>query len=241
MKAAVVDEVPVSITVNGSAVLQSTCTPELLEAFAIGRVLAEGYLVDRGNIHGVTVSGTDHVRTVALELALPAAQAGEAERRHRAQHGCGILYYLDCAPETIRRPWAAETPDLSVFVPLYTQLFGAADALRESGGMHSAALSDGSSLHHTVHDVGRHNAVDKSIGLAVQAGDELSSFGLLLTSRISGEIALKAARAGIGWVASRSIPTSLALRIARVANIPLIGRAAGTEAFVHEPTPPSVA
>ena len=241
MKAAVVDEVPVAITVNGNAVLQATCSPDLLEAFAVGRLLAEGYLTERSNIHGITVSGSDHVRTIALELALPAAQAGEGERRHRAQHACGILYYLDCAPETIRRPWMAQTPELGLFTQLYTQLFAAADELRETGGMHSAALFNGSALVHTVHDVGRHSAVDKTIGLALQAGDELSGFGLLLTSRISGEIAVKAARAGIGWVASRSIPTSLALRVARLANLPLIGRAAGKDAFVHEPTPPSVA
>src|SRR5262245_7179195 len=222
MRGGVVEETPVAITVNGHPVLQTTCTPSLLEAFAAGRLLAEGYVHERTDVRAITVEGGDHLRTIRVELALPAAQAGEGERRHRAQHGCGILYYLDCAPETIRRPWMAQTPELGLFTPLFAQLFAAADELRETGGMHSAALYDGSSLVHTVHDVGRHSAVDKTIGLAVQAGAELSGFGLLLTSRISGEIAVKAARAGIGWVASRSIPTSLALRVARPANLPLI-------------------
>jgi FdhD protein len=240
MKALVVEEVPVTVTVNGLAVIQGTCSPAQLEAFAVGRLMAEGYVSDHEDVHSVNVTGSEQARTIAVELPLPAAQAGEGERRHRAQHGCGILYYLDCAPDTIRRPWPADLPDLKVFADLFPQLFASAEDLRETGGMHSAALYDGTSLIHVVHDVGRHNAVDKTIGLAVLANGT-SGFGLVVTSRISGEIALKAARARLGWVASRSIPTSLAVRIARAANLPLIGRAPGKDAFVHEPTPPSVA
>jgi FdhD protein len=241
MKATIVEEIPVTVTVNGRSVLQTTCSPEHLEAFAIGRLSSEGYVLDREVVHSVTVTGSEHVRTIAVELPLPAAQAGDAERRHRGQHGCGILYYLDCAPETIRRPWPSEPPELPLFADLFAQLYSAEHELPETGGMHSAALTSEATLAYVAHDVGRHNAVDKVIGLALLAGDELTQFGLVLTARISGEIALKAARARLAWVASRSIPTSLALRIARNANLSLIGRAPGKDAVVHEPTPPSVA
>ncbi len=241
MKGAVVDEIPVTISVNGQSVLNGTCSPDLLEAYAVGRLLAEGYIADRDDVHAVSVEGAEHARSILVELPLPAAQAGEGERRHRAQHGCGILYYVECSPESIRRPWTGELPELSIFPSLYQQLFAAAEVHRDTGGMHSAALAKGGSVLHVAHDVGRHNAVDKSIGQAVLAGLDPTDTGLLLTSRISGEIALKAARAGVAWVASRSIPTTLALRIARFANLPLVGRAPGKDAYVHEPTPPSVA
>jgi FdhD protein len=241
MRALVVEEIPVTITVNGLAVVHGTCTPEQLEAFAVGRLMSEGYVSDHDDVRSISVTGSEQARTIAVELPLPAAQAGEGERRHRAQHGCGILYYLDCAPDAIRRPWPADLPELSIFSELFSELFASGNDLRETGGVHSAALYDGASLIHAVHDVGRHNAVDKTIGLAILADQTTSGFGLLVTSRISGEIALKAARAHIAWVASRSIPTSLAVRIARAANLPLIGRAPGKDAFVHEPTPPSVA
>jgi FdhD protein len=241
MKGAVVEEIPASITVNGTTVLHGTCSPKQLDAYAAGRLLAEGYLTQRDDIHSIVVQGSDHARTIAVELPLPAAQAGEGERRHRVQHACGLLYYLECAPETLRRAWTAPVPELSAFPELYRQLFASGDEHHETGGMHSASLSDGSSTLYHAHDVGRHNAVDKAIGLAVLSGDNLSDYGLLVTSRISGEIALKAARAGLGWVASRSIPTSLAMRIAQAANFPLISRAPSKEAFVHTPTPPSVA
>ena len=241
MKGGVVQEVPVTITVNGNAVLQTTCSPEQLEAFAVGRLMAEGYVTDRDDIVAVNAGGNEQARTIAVELPLPAAQAGEAERRHRHQHGCGILYFLDCAPESLRRPWMNEAPSVEVFPALYQQLFASGEDYKEIGGMHSAALSNGSSFVHVAHDVGRHNAVDKAIGLAILADEDLTRHGLLLTSRISGEIALKAARAGLVWVASRSIPTTLALRIAQAASVPLVGRAPNKDAFIHNPVPPSVA
>jgi FdhD protein len=241
MKGASVEETPVFITVNGQAVLQTTCSPTLLEAFAAGRLLAEGYVHERDDLRSIIVEGNDNERRIKVELPLPAAQAGEGERRHRTQHACGILYYLECAPETLRRPWPGEAPDVSVFPNLYEELFASAADYRETGGMHSASLSDGRSTFFHAHDVGRHNAADKSIGLGLIAGEDLSRVGLLLTSRISGEIALKAARAGLAWVASRSIPTTLALRIAAAASLPLVGRAPGKDAYTHNPTPPSVA
>jgi FdhD protein len=241
VKGAIVEEIPTTVTVNGSIVLNGTCSPALLEAYAAGRLRAEGYLTDRDDLHSVVVMGSDSARTIVVELPLPAAQAGEGERRHRTQHACGLLYFLECAPDTLRRPWRSEVPELSAFPELYRQLFASAEEHHDTGGMHSAALSDGSATLYHAHDVGRHNAVDKAIGLAILAGDDLSEYGLLVTSRISGEIAVKAARAGLGWVASRSIPTSLALRIAQAATLPLISRAPGRDAFVHSPTPPSVA
>ena len=235
MKGATVDEQAVSIQVNGQLVAIATCTPEKLDAFAVGRLVCEGYIKTRADVLDLRVNARQNNSIVEVELALPAAQAGEGERRHRGQHGCGILYYLDCAPESLKREWIADAPPLETFPDLYRQLFEAGETHRDTGGMHSAALTDGGRLLHHADDVGRHNAVDKVIGAAVLAGEDSNTYGLLLTSRISGEIALKGARAGVRWIASRSIPTTLALRIASSASLPLIGRAPGKDAHVHQP------
>jgi FdhD protein len=80
--------------------------------------------------------------------------------------------------------------------------------------------------------VGRHNGADKAIGGALLAGSALRGLGLMTSARISGEIAEKAARAGLAWVASRSVPTTMAVEIASAAGIPLIARAAARDARV---------
>jgi FdhD protein len=52
---------------------------------------------------------------------------------------------------------------------------------------------------------------------------------LLVTGRISGELAFKAARAQLSVVATPSVPSSLAVEIAHAAGMALIGRAVSGE------------
>src|SRR2546430_16980440 len=63
-------------------------------------------------------------------------------------------------------------------------------------------------------DIGRHNAVDKVVGAAVIARVPITGRGLLVTGRISAELAYKAAGAGPAWVAPPSGPSTLAGAIA---------------------------
>jgi formate dehydrogenase accessory protein FdhD len=90
-----------------------------------------------------------------------------------------------------------------------------------------------------VHDVSRHNAVDKTLGGALMAGTPPDPLGLVLTGRITGEIALKAARAGVSWIASRSIATTLAVALAERAGLSMIGRAVSGAPVLYSVQPPA--
>ncbi len=83
--------------------------------------------------------------------------------------------------------------------------------------------------------IGRHNAVDKVVGAAVIARVPIAGRGLLVTGRISAELAYKAARAGLAWVATPSVPSTLAVTIARRTGIVLVGRAVSGTPHVHRP------
>src|SRR5207247_9618888 len=99
----------------------------------------------------------------------------------------------------------------------------------------AAALTDGDSLVFHAEDIGRHNAVDKVIGAAVIARTPIAGRGLLVTGRISAELAFKAARAGVAYVATPSVPSTLALTIGRQAGMVLIGRAVSGTPHLHRP------
>ena len=71
-------------------------------------------------------------------------------------------------------------------------------------------------------DVGRHNAMDKSIG-ALFLGNKLSDIYLaVVSSRISFEIIQKAARASIPILISLSHPTSMAVELGLKLNMTLV-------------------
>ncbi len=158
------------------------------------------------------------------------------ERTPVLASGCGaVSVFLADTSTAPARPPTSAPPPLDVLRPLFKELFSLGTRYRHTGGIHAAALTDGRQLLHHAEDIGRHNAVDKVIGAALLAGRSVQRHGLLVTGRISAELAFKAARAGMAWIATPSVPSTLAARIASRAGVFLVGRAVSGHPHLHHP------
>jgi FdhD protein len=232
---AAVEEVTVWLEVNRRPAVTWMCTPDQLEELAVGWLHGEGYIHNVGELLALRPCATD----LGFWAEVPAERVAEVakdDRRRVLASGCGAVSVALADPESLRRTSPrGEPPETSTMRALFKDLFGRGSRYHETGGIHAAALTDGVTLVSHAEDVGRHNAVDKVIGAALLQRRDPTGLGLLVTGRISAELAFKGARAGLAWLATVSVPTTLAVTIARRAGVVLVGRAVSGHAQLHRP------
>ncbi len=235
---AAVEEVPVWLEVNGTPLVTWMCTPDLLEELAVGWLAGEGYIESVDDVH---------LRPCATDLGFWATVPAERFEAVRAEgrrpvlaSGCGaVATWLALDGRTDGRTDGRSTsppPEPEILRALFKALFARGDRYKDTGGIHAAALTDGAELLTHAEDIGRHNAVDKVIGASLLARRRVEGLGLLVTGRISAELAWKGARAGIAWVATPSVPSTLALEIAGRHGMTLVGRAVSGSPHLHPPS-----
>lgn len=104
------------------------------------------------------------------------------------------------------------------------RLFAAQQVFAETGATHAAALFDAACGQLAfAEDVGRHNALDKTIGALARAGRLPEARFAVLSSRLSLEIAQKAAAVGLELLAGVSAATAPAARLAEGCGMTLVG------------------
>lgn len=225
---AVVVETPVALLCNGESFAVMMATPCDLEDFALGFAISEGVVVEPDEFRLVDVVRTE--AGIALHAAIPQSRHDALQRRRTlaGRSGCGLCG-IESLQDALRPvPRVAEPQSVS---PAHIQ--AALEALSDqqplnarSGGVHAAGFAYAGGLL-VREDVGRHNALDKTIGAMLREGLDPAQGFLVITSRASYEIVYKTAVAGIGVVVAISAPTDLAIRTAQAAGITLAAFARG--------------
>lgn len=233
------EETPVAIVHDGSTTAVMMASPADLEDFALGFSLSEGVIETPDDVRGMeVVAGGDGVE-VRMWLARAQSTRLAARRRRLAgPTGCGLCG-VESLAEAVRppRPIAGGGPVVrpDELLRAMRALEGRQPLGQATRAVHAAALWRDGRLVAVREDVGRHNALDKLIGAAARQGERAASGVLLLTSRVSVEMVQKAAVLGAPILCAISAPTALAVRMAAMAQLTLVGvaRADGLEIFTH--------
>jgi FdhD protein len=229
-------EEPLEIRVDGRALAVTMRTPGDDFDLTIGFLVTEGLLAGADDVTtlmhctdtGDDGSPTFNVVDVQLQPGVSIPDVG-LQRSFATTSSCGVCGKTSIEAVRVRSPYDL-TADATTVSPQV--LAGLPDALREhqkvfdrTGGLHAAGLfTTGGELLAVREDVGRHNAVDKIVGWAArQHRLPLSGSVLMVSGRISFELAQKSLMAGIPVLAAVSAPSSLAIDLAQESGLTLVG------------------
>ncbi|MGI5446334.1 formate dehydrogenase accessory sulfurtransferase FdhD [Streptomyces sp. CA-243310] len=242
-----VAEEPLEIRLNGKPLAITMRTPGDDFALAVGFLVSEGVLARDSDVQAVTYcegatadgSNTYNVVNVQLAAGVPVPDI-TLERNVYTTSSCGLCgkASLDAVRTASRFPGIDADPvrvSAELLSLLPDRLRAAQKVFDRTGGLHAAGLfSAEGELLDLREDVGRHNAVDKIVGRALQAGRlPLSGSVLLVSGRASFELAQKAVMAGIPVLAAVSAPSSLAVDLAVETGLTLVGFLRGPDMNIY--------
>jgi FdhD protein len=223
-------EEPLEIRLDGHAFVVTMRTPGADLDLAAGFLLSEQIVRAAGDIADIrhcTLDDNILYVTLSGDAGLRAAEAMTSRRHVTATSACGVCgrRSIDDLMNHTRKVESTMSIGRQAIEALPSTLRAAQQAFDQTGGLHAAGLFDADGvLIRIAEDVGRHNAVDKVLGAELRSGRlPLSDRILFVSGRTSFEIIQKAVMAGVAVVAAVSAPSSLAIELARDANVTLIG------------------
>lgn len=221
----VVREFPLKLTVNHREIATLICSPHDLKFLVAGFLRLQGFVRTVEDFLMLSVCNDFGIANVGIR--------GEVPDRLRpvltSGCGAGIGFTFNKPAQDPSTPCGTSPRNYrpSEIFAMMEQLARLAENYKNHGGIHSAAVGDGSSILLYAEDLGRHNTLDRIAGEALLKGIDLSGTMLVTSGRVSTELSAKAATLGISMIASRTSPTDMAVKMCEEAGIVLVGYVRG--------------
>lgn len=230
---AVVCEYPLAIYVNEKEMVTLLCTPKNLDYLALGYLLSEGIIKEKSDITSVSID--EEKGSAYVKLSEGMGDIGYSWEERQRTKGCsgGTIFNHGFDYEQLTPMADKLKVHCSKVLSLMEEFNSRSELFRGTGGVHSAALSDGEKILIFNEDIGRHNALDKVMGEAFSKGLSFEGKIVLTSGRISSEMLLKTARRNISVMISRSAPMDMALRIGEGINMTIVGFARGQRMNIY--------
>ena len=229
----VAQEKPFYIFLNRTHYATIFCSPSNLKELAVGHALSEGILKSPEEIKEVDLK-EDGICRVELKPDV------DIDKRLRMSKHFSRVIFSACGSTGPYRPSKKlkVTSDLTVKADVIwscvNRLNFIAETFRKTGGVHAAAIYKGDgTLVGSAEDVGRHNAVDKVIGIAVSKQTDFGKCFLALSGRLTGDIVLKAAKVGLPIAASLGAAIDSGIDVAKDTGLTLIGFVRGKRMNIY--------
>ena len=219
----VATEVPINIYVNDRYLITLLATPRLQKELALGWLFNEGVLQSLEDIKEITLYQNDVTVITKEPLQEERLQAVGVTRILTTACGLSISKFLNVISETGKEPIRSDYEvGADGIIRMVQELDDRSKLFKLTGGTHAAALFEEGRLVAFAEDIGRHNAVDKVIGIALQSNVDFSRCVLVSSGRQPADMVLKVARMGIPILASKASPIRSGIIAAKKTGLTLI-------------------
>ncbi|WP_033297966.1 formate dehydrogenase accessory sulfurtransferase FdhD [Psychromonas ossibalaenae] len=194
-----------------------------------GFLLCEGIINEKGDITDCEFDTQQHQgNAVCVVLAKHVQPNWRAiERQFTSHSSCGICGKTSLNALQLKAPVKTTENKTTInsqnIFHLPEQLRLHQTIFSQTGGSHAAGLYSADQFLVTAEDIGRHNAVDKVIGMNCLTETSNEETILVLSGRISFELVQKAIMANIHIIVAVGAPSALAVKAATKFNVTLIG------------------
>ena len=200
------NEQPVSLTVNGRGLSTVMMLNEMAEEFAAGYLTTEG-IVPYADIESVmlTETGVSVLTKNPFKVLLP---------KKSVLSGCGgTASYLD--------PEKMPMLERSIPVPKNIQREEFCSEVIKAGGFGAKAFANGKCLA-SAEDIGQYSALDKVVGKLLMDGISPENTAVIVSGKITAELVRKCLFAKISVLASKLPPTHIAAEVAKNGKLTLV-------------------
>ena len=231
----IAEEKPLHLFVNNTYWATILCSPADLKEMAVGHLLSEGVLKSTAEIDEVILKEAENSCYVKLKTEVKVEARLNLSRLHARvvtpACGSGSPYQYARRPAKVK---SELTVNAEILFNSVNQLNFKAELFRKTGGVHAAAIykADGA-LVAMAEDVGRHNAVDKVIGMAALIQTDFSRCFFALSGRLSGDVVFKASKVGLPIIGSLAAALSSGIEMAEQANLTLAGFVRGKRMNIY--------
>ena len=215
-------ETPVNLFVNSEYVITLLSTPELQKELALGWFFDEGVLKSFDEVEDIVVNEdrvnviTEHpiekerLQVVSVSRLLTTACGLSASKFMRVINEAG--------KKLVESDYKVKATDIIKMISMLER-----GKLHElTRGVHVAALFEDGKLVALAEDIGRHNTIDKIIGIGILSKTNFSNAVVVSSGRQPADMVLKAARMGIPLVVSLAGPIRSGIIAAENTGVTLV-------------------
>jgi FdhD protein len=228
----VAEEKPLRIFLNRIQYVTIFCSPTNLKELAVGHLLTQGIIKSTEEIAEINLK-EEGVCQIELKLSIDIK-----DRLKLSQKLSRIILSACGGPHQPYKKLPKIGSNIKVkaetIQKCVNNLNQIAETFRKTGGVHAASLyKSNGTLVAFAEDVGRHNAVDKVIGIGALKKINFSECFLAVSGRLTGDMVFKAAKMELPIVASLAAALDSGIEIAKNVNLTLIGFVRGKRMNIY--------